>query len=160
MFRQPPFSERPLQVLPPTAGHVGGWAGEVDPVVRSPEVFVGLRPAVRSVEYTRRVSPTVRRAVRPATLTGRERWPGFQSTFPGVCAGTARNWPSGSLALALSNLTRPSVVGCGLPNLGLSHHAALPSLFPGLDEVGALQYVSPVLNLHRSYSHAAYLRRT
>jgi len=45
-------------------------------------------------------------------------------------------------------------------NLDLSYQATLPSLFPGLDKVGALQHISPVLTLSRVSSHAAYLRRT
>src|SRR3972149_1873177 len=78
--------------------------GEADPVVRSQQVIVGVRQAVRSVEYARRVSPAVQRAIGPTTLTRREQRPGFQSAFPGVYAGTARNWPSGNSALAIANL--------------------------------------------------------
>ena len=61
--------------------------------------------------------------------------------------GTAQNWSSGSLALALSNLARPSVVGGGLPNLSLSQHAPLPSLLPSLDKLDALQHLSQMLTL-------------
>ncbi len=131
------------------------WVGWVDPVVRSREVLVGLRQAVRSVEYARRVSPTARGSVRSTTVTYRGRWPGLQSTFPGAWEDAARNWPLGSLALAISNLARPSVVGCGLRNLGLFHHATLPILLPGLDKVGALYHISLVSTFFKVSSHAA-----
>jgi hypothetical protein len=137
-----------------------GRVGWVDPVVQSREVLVGLRQTVRSVEYTRRVSPIFQRAAWSMILTWRGGWPGFQSTFPGVFAGTAQNWPSGSLTFAISNLTWPSVVCCGLQNLGLSHHATLPSLLPGLDKVGVLQHISLVLTFHKVSSCTAYLRHT
>jgi hypothetical protein len=134
------------------------WAGWVDPVVRSREVLVGLRQAVRSVEYARRVSPTARGSVRSTMVTYRGRWPGLQSTFPGAWEGAARNWPLGSLALAISNIAWPSVVGCGLPNLGLFHHATLPSLLTGLDKVDALQHLSPVLTIIMVSSRTAQRR--
>jgi hypothetical protein len=43
--------------------------GEVDPVVQSREVIVGLRQTVRSAKYARRVSPSLQRAVRPPRMT-------------------------------------------------------------------------------------------
>jgi hypothetical protein len=90
------------------------------------------------------------------TLTDWDRWLGFQSTFPSAYARAAQNWSSGSLALAISNLAWPSVVGCGLPNLGLSHYATLPSLLPGLDKVGALHHFSLMLTLFRASSRTAF----
>src|SRR5713101_3733162 len=80
--------------------------------------------------------------------------------FPGVCAGTAQNWPLGNSALAISNLAWPSVVYCGVQNSGRSHHANVPSRLPGLSEVGALQHLSLMLTLFRVSSWAACLRRT
>jgi len=132
--------------------------GKADPVVRSRQVIVGVRQAVHSVEYARRVSPAVQRAIGPTTLTQWEQRPGFQSTFPGVYARTARNWPSGNSALAIANLARPSVVCCGLQNLGLSHQAIVASLFPGLG--GALQHLPLVLTPYGVSCRAACLRRT
>jgi len=124
------------------------------------EVFIRLRQTVRSVEYTRRVSPRCQRAGQSMILTDRDSGLGLQSTFPGAYAGAAQNWSLGSLALAISNLAWPSVVSCGLPNLGLSHYATLPSLLPGLDKVGALQHLSLVLTPFGASSRTAFLRRT
>jgi hypothetical protein len=73
--------------------------------------------------------------------------------------GTAQNWSSGSLALAISNIAWPSVVGRGLPNLGLFRHAIVPSLFPGLSKADALQHISPMFTSHEVSFRNAYLRR-
>ena len=54
-------------------------------------------------------------------------------------------------------LAWPSVVCCGLQNLGLSQHATLPILLPGLDKLGALPYFSPVLtSLRRPLTPLVY----
>ena len=82
-------------------------------------------------------------------------WTRFIPPFHG-----ARRTASCPTAPYRSNLAWPSVACCRLQNLGLSHHATLPSLLPDLDKVRASQHLSLVLTLHRASSRVACLRRT